>query len=455
MEMSYFGAKVIHPPTMLPALEHNIPIHIKNTFEPDAFGSLIDRVVIERGLSIIAAVGENMRQRHGIAGRMFQALGRNGINVTAIAQGSSELNISVVIKREDEAKALNVIHDAFFLSDTRSLNIFLAGTGLIGGALLRQIGRQRAFLKAEHGIDIRVVALADSKRMCFDIKGIPPGAWEKGLKASKEGMDIKKFIANCRGANLQNSVFVDCTASEGVARSYADVLKASISIVTPNKKANSGRLSYYKRLKSLAAAHNVKFLYETNVGAGLPVINTLDDLIATGDKILKIEAVLSGTLSYIFNSFTGKRVFSDCVREAQRLGYTEPDPRDDLSGLDAARKLLVLGREIGLQLEPEDIKVESLVLSDAELGRRKARAEKNGHVLRYIASIEGGRASVSLKEVGREHPFYNLSGSDNIISFTTERYKKTPLVIKGPGAGAEVTAAGVFADILRISSYLS
>jgi aspartokinase/homoserine dehydrogenase 1 len=564
MELSYFGAKVIYPPTMQPASERNIPIHIKNTFNPKAEGTIIgnklfsnhhlikgitsireiailrvqgsgmigvagismrlfgalarkkinvilitqassehsicvaidtknseaakkvikeefsleiathrmEEVIVEGGLSIIAIVGENMRHRHGIAGRLFQSLGKNGINLVAIAQGSSELNISAVIDNQDETKALNVIHDAFFLSNTKSLNIFLLGTGLIGSTLLQQIEQQKNHLKEENGIDIRVVAVSNSKKMFFDYDGISIEHWKKLLEKSNNKMDVEKFIKNMKNANLSSSVFVDCTANAYNALTYTEILSSNISIVTPNKKACSGKYEYYKKLKDIAAEHNVRFLYETNVGAGLPIINTLNDLLTTGDKILKVEAILSGTLSYIFNSFSGNKHFSEVVREAKEKGYTEPDPRDDLNGMDVARKLLILSREIGLPIELSNIRIQSLISKkcikaesiniffkelmrmDDYFEKMKIDALKNKKVLRYIAILKGGKAEVSLKSVDSQHPFYPLSGSDNVISFTTERYKETPLVIKGPGAGAEVTAAGVFADILRISNYL-
>jgi bifunctional aspartokinase / homoserine dehydrogenase 1 len=425
----------------------------------------MDKAAVEENLSIVAAVGENMKQSPGVAGKVFQALGASGVNVVAIAQGSSELNISAVIYKEDESRALNVLHDSFFISAMKPLNIFLAGTGLIGGTLLKQIRRQAPILKQESGLDINLAALADIDRMIFNSNGVFAD-WKKDPGGEKT--DLPLFIKKMKEAALPNSVFVDCTASEAVADFYEEILSAGISIATPNKKANSGQYEKYARLKNAAKKRGVKFLYETNVGAGLPVISVLNNLVKSGDKILKIEAVLSGTLSFIFNSFRGDKKFSEAVREAKESGYTEPDPRDDLSGLDAARKILILAREAGFSLEMKDIEIQDIIppgcknakdvndffseleKEDGYFEELKRKAENSGKVLRCIARLENGKAGIFLEEVDFSHPFYSLSGSDNIISFTTEYYKNAPLVVKGPGAGAEVTAAGVFADILSV-----
>ncbi|MDR1636348.1 MAG: bifunctional aspartate kinase/homoserine dehydrogenase I [Treponema sp.] len=574
MELSHFGARVIYPPTIRPALEKGIPISIRNTFNPACpgtriakeapegefpirgissmnsvalvrlqgagmmgvagfssrlFGALarrginvilitqnsseysicfavlppsssaaeeaisgefereiasgaIEAPAIEGDLSIIAVVGARMKSTSGISGKVFHALGRNGINVVAIAQGSSELNISAVIARQDEAKALNAIHEAFFLSAVRSVNLFLAGVGLIGGTLLEQIAGHREFLADRHKIRINLVGVADSRRMVFNPEGLdarkikailsgdvasgPPG------KTVPEPYKLPLFLRRIKEMNLPNTAFCDCTASDEVSAAYGEILESSIPIVTPNKRANAGTLDYYQRLIGYSRDRGIPYLYETTVCAGLPVISTLRDLFLSGDRVLRIQAVLSGTLSFIFNNFDGSKSFSALVREARAKGYTEPDPRDDLNAMDAARKALILARECGLSLEFSQVAIEPILppacfkardvdsffteleKSDAGFEKRRALAAADGKALRYVAIIEEGSARISLREETTDSPFRSLVDADNIVVITTERYSKLPMVIKGPGAGAEVTAGGVFADIVRIARTL-
>jgi aspartokinase/homoserine dehydrogenase 1 len=413
-----------------------------------------------------------MRYQPGIAGRLFQALGNNGVNVVAIAQGSSELNISVVLNREDETKALNVLHEAFFLSETTELNLFIVGTGLIGNTLLEQIRRQKAYLQREHAIELRVVGLCNSKKMLLREQGIQIDHWKEDLDHCDFGMNIDEFITRMKRMNLPNTIFVDNTASEEIASRYAAILEGSISISTPNKIATSSSFDQYRMLKTIARQRGVLFQYETNVGAGLPIISTLNDLILSGDNILKIEGVISGSLSYIFNNFVPGKRFSEVVREAQLKGFTEPDPRIDLFGLDMRRKLIILARETGLTLEAEEVRMQSwlpqpcinaydvatffkaLEKADGYFEQMLEAATGEGRVLRMAAVLEGSEAGIHLITVGSDHPFYHLDGSDNMIVFTTTRYKDRPLVVRGPGAGAEVTAAGIFAEIIKIGNSL-
>lgn len=562
MELSYFGAKVIYPPTMVPAFAKSIPLVIKNTFEPSFAGTYIRKDIkpselpikgissindisiinlsgsgmvgkagfsgrllsllsreqinivlitqsssehsitfavnpadgakavtlinkefelelaagklsypeVEGSLSVLAIVGENMKRTPGMSGRLFSALGRNGINVRAIAQGSSEYNISVIISKDDLSKSLNAVHDAFYTDLKRTLNVFCLGTGNIGKTLFDQIEKQTQFLADKNELQVKVVGIANSRRMFFDANGIDLKTWENTLQENGEQANLTSFVAKMKAMNLANSVFVDNTASEAPIPFYKEVFESSVSIVACNKKGNSAEYAQYKTFKETAKKFGVDFYYETNVGAGLPIIGTLKNLMMSGDRVDRIEAILSGTISFIFNSFKGDTDFYDIVKEAQNLGYTEPDPRDDLNGKDFMRKMLILARDAGYPLEAEDVKIDN-ILPDACLKAEsveefyqelknnaayfenlKNTAASENKVLRYIGKLENGKVEISLQMVGDDHPFYALSGADNIISFVTDRYKFRPMVVKGPGAGAEVTAAGVFADIINVAS---
>ena len=558
MELCNFGAKVVYPPTIYPVCIKNIPILIKNTFNPDAPGTIIKQDVeddskaikgissidgtslitisglsmvgvigvnrrifscladngisvfmvsqassenstsigvrdvdaaeacrvlnvefakeigqgsmypiqAESGLATVAVVGENMKHTPGIAGKLFGTLGRNGISVIACAQGASETNISFVVDARHLRKSLNVIHDSFFLSEYQVLNLFITGVGTVGGSLIEQIAQQREKLMSEMGLKLNVVGIASGHKAVFSREGLDLTDFRKLLSESEDS-NIQRLKEEVIGMNIFNSVFVDCTASAEVAGLYKDFLNHNIHVVAANKIAASSDYASSRELKDIAHKRGVKFLFETNVGAGLPIIRTINDLCNSGDKILRIEAVLSGTLNYIFNTISADTPFSQTVRMAKAAGYSEPDPRIDLSGKDVIRKLVILAREAGYEISQEDVETrlfipetffqstveefwEKLPSLDAEFEQRRKELEANDKVWRFVAKLEDGKASVSLEEFGRDHSFYVLEGSNNVVLLTTERYKEYPMLIQGYGAGASVTAAGVFADIMSL-----
>jgi aspartokinase/homoserine dehydrogenase 1 len=559
MELSYFGATVLHASTIAPAVAKGIPIHIRNTLNPRAPGTVIGRtgdghttkgisavdgitLLTLRGLSmvgvpgtaerlfralaarrvnvilisqassehticfavsrsdapaaaaavgdefrfelqhelttldqkgdqtVVAVVGEGMKGRPGVSGDLFGSLGRHGINISAIAQGASERNISLVVDAAQRVRALNVIHHAFFERRKR-LALVVVGVGNIGGALLQQLRQQRQYL-ADRGFDVRVIAAANSSRFILKGEGLDLAAWQSDLARSRKIMSPAALVRALEPLQLTDAALVDCTASDAVVDAYPLFIDAGLHVITPNKRANVLPWSRYQQLIGQLSRRQKLFLCEANVGAGLPVMSTLNDLVASGDTVRKAEGILSGTLSFLFNSYDGTRPFSDIVREAHTLGFTEPDPRADLSGEDVARKLLILGRHMGLQMDIGDVKVESLVPaalrrggfsdrffaalagSDAGMHKRWAAATSRGQVLRYAGVVQNGKARAGLAEYSADHPFAGTRRADNVIAFTTDRYAATPLVVQGPGAGAAVTAMGVFSDILKLLNAL-
>lgn len=439
---------------------------VDNTFSPEINAGTVEPLIIEAGLSIIALVGEHMKSHPGVSGKMFGALGRNGVNVRAIAQGSSERNISAVIATDDVKKAINILHEEFFETSYRQLNLFITGTGNVGRRLIDQLQQQQSFLQQQLRLQVRVIGLANSRNMVFNNDGIDLSRW-KELLDNGAPMSLDEWVAGITSRNLRNAVFADVTANEDVASCYAALLEKTISVVACNKIACSSPYGNYRQLKDLAREYNARFLFETNVGAGLPVIGTLNDLLRSGDKVHRIEAVLSGTLNFVFNHYTGERPFSEVVRQAQAEGYTEPDPRLDLSGTDVMRKIMILARESGEKTEMEDIDNNSFLPASCMQGSvedfYQAMLKEEGHFkqlyqaaagegkkLKFVARYDNGKASVGLQHIGPQQDLYHLYGKDNVVLFYTDRYSEQPLVVKGAGAGAEVTASGVFADILRI-----
>ena len=562
MELCNFGAKVVYPPTIYPVFHKNIPIVIKNTFNPDAPGTLISKegesaegraikgissindtclitltgfgmvgviginsrifnalarngvsvflvsqassehntsfavkngdaetaikvlheefanelesgdisdISAEHDLATVAIVGESMKHTPGIAGKLFNTLGRNGINVIACAQGASETNISFVITLKSLRKALNVIHDSFFLSETQVLNLFIAGVGNVGGRLIEQIHQQQAKLKETKSLEIRVVGLSNSRKCIFDRAGLDVTNVKEVLAAATTEASPENIKQGILNMNIFNSVFVDCTASPDVASIYADLLDHNVNVVAANKMAASSKLTHYKKLKKIARKRDVKFLFETNVGAGLPIISTINNLINSGDQILKIEAVLSGTINYIFNVLAKDVPLSRSIEMAREKGYSEPDPRIDLSGRDVARKITILAREAGYDVEQDEVAINlfvpkeffegtvddflhHLTTLDVEFENKRQLAESQQKRFRFVAKLEQGKVSCGLQEVDSASPFYDLEGSNNVILLTTDRYNEYPMEIKGYGAGADVTAAGVFGDIISIAN---
>ncbi len=440
---------------------------IDHAFSFEIQSGKVEPLKVEKGLSIVALVGEQMKSHPGISGKMFGVLGRNGINVRAIAQGSSEKNISAVLSASDVQKAINVLHEEFFETTYKQLNLFIAGTGNVGGKLIAQIQKQYQYLQDNLRLQIRVIGLANSKNNLINEEGIDLSNWKDKLTEAPKG-SIHDFVEVIRKLNLRNSVFVDVTANADVASVYTKLLGKSISVVACNKIACSSSYAAYQNLKSLAREFNALYLYETNVGAGLPVIGTLNDLLRSGDQVTKIQAVLSGTLNFVFNHYDGTMPFAKVVQQAQDEGYTEPDPRLDLGGTDVMRKIMILAREAGQKLEMEDISNEYFLPAScfegsvadfyAEMEKQEAHfkalyqaaAAKNCK-LKFVATYENGKASVGLRHIPANSDFYHLYGKDNLVLFFTERYPEQPLVIKGAGAGAEVTASGVFADIIRVA----
>ena len=441
---------------------------VDNAFDHEIGAGTVDPLIIETGLAIIALVGDHMKSHPGVSGKLFGALGRNGVNVRAIAQGSSERNISAVIASDDVRKAINVLHEEFFETSYKQLNLFITGTGNVGRRLLDQLLQQQRYLLDNLRIQIRVVGLANSRKMVFASEGIDLRQWQQTLE-NGEPMQLDAWIAGITSHNLRNSVFADVTANAEVASRYGSLLQKSISVVACNKIACSSVYGNYRLLKDLAREYNARFLFETNVGAGLPVIGTLNDLTRSGDKVRRIEAVLSGTLNFVFNHYNGEKPFSTVVKQAQDEGYTEPDPRLDLSGTDVMRKIMILARESGEKTEMEDIDNQSFMPASCMQGSVEdfytamiteekhfkslyQAAAAQGKKLKFVARYDNGKASVGLQHIGPEHDLYHLYGKDNVVLFYTNRYSEQPLVVKGAGAGAEVTASGVFADILRTTN---
>ena len=562
MELAYFGAKVIHPNTMAPAVDRAIPIYIRNTFNPGfsgtrihlrgssdfavkgfatvegvalvnvegtgmigvpgtaqrLFGALreagisvvmisqassehsicfavpgadgdaalrateraffaerhqhqIEKIELVNDCCVLAAVGDGMAGHPGVSAGFFGALGKAGVNIRAIAQGSSERNISAVIDQSEASRALRAVHSSFYLSP-QTLSIGIIGPGVVGSALLGQMAEQIGRLKAELNIDLRVRALATSRRMVLNDRQLDLTQWRRLLDEAGEPVDPELLVRHVHSDYLPHSVLIDCTASEVVASHYPEWLRRGISVITPNKRANTASLDFYRELRAAGRGSGARYFYETTVGAGLPIIQTLRDLIQTGDEILQIEGILSGTLSYLFNAFDGSRSFSEIVTAARAKGYTEPDPRDDLSGMDVARKVAILAREMGIPLELGQVRVESLVPAELRSGTQeqfmadlhqedaameglRRRAEEAGEVLRFVGSIDReGNASATLRSYPRDHPFARIRLTDNIVLFRTRRYNENPLIVQGPGAGPDVTAGGVFADLLRLAAYL-